>query len=52
MGYMHNNPVWKNFAEKPEHWKCSSARNRLPYDDSVIAIDRQMVFREGQALPI
>jgi hypothetical protein len=38
--YIHHNPVRKGFVERPEQWKCSSARNWLLEDDSIIPIDR------------
>ena len=43
MEYMHLNPVWTGFVEKPEDWKYSSARNWLLNDDSIIDVNREYV---------
>ena len=45
--YMHHNPVRKGFVEYPEYWKYSSARNWLLDDDSVITLDKQVLYSEG-----
>ena len=42
--YMHNNPVRKGFIESPEDWKYSSARNWIQGDDSIIKIDRSLIW--------
>jgi putative transposase len=47
MSYMHNNPVRKDFVEKSEHRRYSSARNWLLDDDSILSMDRQILFGEG-----
>jgi REP element-mobilizing transposase RayT len=44
MEYMHNNPVRKGFVEKPEDWKYSSARNWILGDDSIIKINRELIW--------
>ncbi|KAA3657719.1 MAG: hypothetical protein DWQ10_12705 [Calditrichaeota bacterium] len=42
--YIHNNPVKKGFVTKPEDWKYSSARNWICGDDSVMKIDRDVLY--------
>ena len=37
--YLENNPVRKGYVELPEHWKYSSARNRILGDHSLLEID-------------
>jgi len=37
--YIHQNPIIKGYAIKPEDWKYSSARNRYLNDESVIAVE-------------
>jgi len=44
MEYIHNNPVLKGFVERPEYWKYSSARNWLLDDDSIIKINREIIW--------
>jgi hypothetical protein len=50
MEYIQNNPVRKGFVEQPENWKYSSARNWLMNDDSIISLDRQVLYGERKAL--
>lgn len=40
LNYIHKNPVRKDYVDKPEDWKYSSARFYLFGDTSLIAIDR------------
>ena len=42
--YIHYNPVKRGYVEHPEHWKYSSARNYILEDDSIIEVNRGLVF--------
>ncbi|MFN3649096.1 MAG: REP-associated tyrosine transposase [Armatimonadota bacterium] len=37
--YVEANPVRKGYVELPEHWRYSSARNRMLHDHSLLEID-------------
>ena len=37
--YIHQNPVRKGYAQYPEYWAYSSARNRISNDNSLIELD-------------
>jgi len=52
LAYLHANSIRKGFVELSEHWKYSSARNWVLDDDSIITIDREVLFCEGLALYI
>ena len=39
MNYIHLNPVRKGYVEQVEHWKYSSARNRVSRDYSLIKVE-------------
>jgi len=39
LNYIHDNPVRKNYVQKPEDWLYSSARNYYLNDNSLIAIN-------------
>ena len=39
LNYLHENPVRKGFAEHPEYWRYSSARNYLLDDHSIIKVE-------------
>jgi len=39
INYIHNNPVEKQYVEKPEDWLYSSARNYFLDDNSIMEID-------------
>lgn len=39
LNYIHENPVRKGFAEQPEHWRYSSARNYILNDHSILKVD-------------
>jgi putative transposase len=39
MNYIHYNPVRKGYVLQPEHWKYSSARNRISDDSSLICVE-------------
>jgi len=44
---MHSNPIRKGFVDIPEYWKYSSVRNWFFNDESIIKIDKEVVFSEG-----
>jgi hypothetical protein len=51
-GYMHYNPVRKEFVERPDQWKYSSARNWLLDDHGFIEIQKlNCVHANGAEAP-
>lgn len=38
LDYIHGNPVKRGYVDRPEHWRCSSARNDLG-ETGLIEID-------------
>ena len=42
VSYIHNNPVVKGYADEPQHYLYSSARNRYMDDNSIIQLDNEI----------